>query len=116
MREILLVNRKVKEARISMGMTQKEVAEALGVRRPAIAEIEAGKRKISSEELVALADLFGYDISYFVAPKSGRGSEQAILTRRYGESLHPSDRVALSKFRRMHSNYRRLRDLERQNK
>ncbi len=116
MGEIPLVNRKVKEARISTGMTQKEVAEALGVRRPAIAEIEAGKRKISSEELVTLADLFGYDISYFVTSQRTGESEQVILTRRYGESLHLSDKVAISKFRRIHRNYRRLRDLERQSK
>lgn len=113
MQEIPLVNRKIKEARISIGMTQDEVAKALGIRRPAIAEIEAGKRKVSSEELVALAELFGYDISYFVTSERPRESDQVILTRRYGQSLHSSDRVAITKFRRIHGNYRRLQDLER---
>lgn len=50
---------RIKEAREAAGFTQEDVAKALGLVRPAVAQIEAGKRKLSSIELMTLSRLYG---------------------------------------------------------
>jgi len=57
--------RRLKEAREKARFTQEQVASALGLVRPVIAQIEAGKRKVSSLELAALAHLYGRPIHSF---------------------------------------------------
>jgi len=57
--------RRLREAREKAGFTQEQVAKALGLVRPVIAQIESGKRKVSSLELAALARLYGRPISSF---------------------------------------------------
>lgn len=73
---------RLKSAREGTGLTQQQVADWLGVRRPAIAEIESGTRAVKSEELVRLAALYGRSIGWFVA----------------GE-LRPEDSIAAALFR-----------------
>jgi len=51
--------RRLREAREAAGFTQEDVAKALGLVRPAVAQIEAGKRKLSSIELMTLSRLYG---------------------------------------------------------
>ena len=46
-------------ARVNAGMTQQEVAQALGVNRALIMKIENGKRPVKQIELLALANLYG---------------------------------------------------------
>jgi len=50
---------RLREAREASGFTQEDVAKALGLVRPAIAQIEAGRRKVSSIELMTLSRLYG---------------------------------------------------------
>ncbi|MGH7476973.1 MAG: helix-turn-helix domain-containing protein [Longimicrobiales bacterium] len=57
---------RLREARDAAGLTQQQVAESLGVRRPAIAEIEAGARAVKSDELVQLAALYGRSIPWLL--------------------------------------------------
>jgi len=59
------------EARKQRGLSQERVAEWLGVRRPAIAEIEAGKRAVKSDELARLADLYGKSLRWLVEGEEG---------------------------------------------
>lgn len=49
---------RVKTARTKLRLSQQYVANYLGVGRSAIADIEAGRRKISAEELDKLSELF----------------------------------------------------------
>ncbi|MDO8885826.1 helix-turn-helix transcriptional regulator [Candidatus Oleimmundimicrobium sp.] len=111
MREISLINRRLKEARGSMGMTQEEVAQALGIRRPAVAEIEGGKRKVSSIELVAFADLFGLDISFFVAEELPERLPVNMLARKESALLGSVDKIAIAKFKKLQENYKMLKDV-----
>jgi len=53
-----LCNR-IKKARKEIRLSQEDVAKHLGLNRTAVVEIEAGKRKISSEELKKFCELFG---------------------------------------------------------
>ncbi|MBC7362517.1 MAG: helix-turn-helix domain-containing protein [Candidatus Aminicenantes bacterium] len=57
--------RRLRQARESAGLSQEKVASALHLSRPAIAQIEAGKRKVSSIELVTLARLYGRPLQSF---------------------------------------------------
>jgi len=61
------LGRRIRAAREACALTQEDVARHLGVSRPAVAQIERGRRSVSSLELDRLAHLFGRDIRDFVA-------------------------------------------------
>ena len=46
--------------RANRGLTQQQLAHALGLHRPAIAEIEAGRRSLRAEEALTLIITFGF--------------------------------------------------------
>lgn len=52
---------RLKEARILSGLSQAQAADKLGLQRPAISEIETGKRKVSAEEIIQFANLYKVD-------------------------------------------------------
>lgn len=45
----------IKALRENAGMTQEGLAEILGISRPAVTDLEAGKRKLSAEEVIRLS-------------------------------------------------------------
>lgn len=49
----------LKEERDYLGLSQEQVAAALGIPRAAVSAIETGRRKVSGLELARLASLFG---------------------------------------------------------
>lgn len=106
MDEIPLVNRRFKEVRESLNLRPVDVARYLGIRRAAIYEIEKGKRKVSSEELVRFSELTGYDISFFFSET--QEASNPFHTKLTGSALTPGDRAAIAKFRRLNSNYNAL--------
>mgnify|MGYP001129420114 CR=1 FL=1 len=54
--------KKIKELRTRFGMSQQELADKLGISRPAISQIEKGERKIAAEELIKLSEVFNISI------------------------------------------------------
>lgn len=48
------------------GLTQGQVAKSFDWHRPTVSEIEAGRRRVSAEELATLADLYGVSLSWIV--------------------------------------------------
>lgn len=60
------IGERVRHSREYLGLSQGEVAEVLGLSRPAISQIEAGRRKVSTLELAKLARLFGRPYEYFL--------------------------------------------------
>ncbi len=66
------IGRRLQRARIAAGLSQAEVAVALGVPRSAVSLIEAGRRSVSSVELAKLARLYGKPASAFLfEPEEG---------------------------------------------
>lgn len=59
------IGRQLKELRISRGWKQKDVAEKVGLSRPAISNLEAGKRSLTLSTLKKFCEAYGIDISYF---------------------------------------------------
>src|ERR1044072_7226756 len=58
---------RLQEARKARGLTQQNVADELQMARTTIVAIEKGERRVSSQELVRFADLYGRPVSDFVA-------------------------------------------------
>jgi len=57
--------RRVREARLEAGMTQKEVAAALGRPLSYVSKCELGERRIDPVDLKEFADLYGKSFEYF---------------------------------------------------
>ena len=57
---------RIKDARVMAGLSQAQAAEKLNLQRPAISEIESGKRKVSAEEIIQFADLYRVDTSWLL--------------------------------------------------
>jgi transcriptional regulator with XRE-family HTH domain len=57
---------KLKESRDYLGLSQEYVAQQTSIPRPAISEIEAGRRRVESIELQRLAALYSRPVSYFL--------------------------------------------------
>jgi transcriptional regulator with XRE-family HTH domain len=69
--------RRIADARESEGRTQAELADAIGLDRTAVAKIEAGTRKVSAIELVAIAASLNRPIDWFVFE-----SPHSVVSRR----------------------------------
>lgn len=62
--ERMALAERLRMAREMAGLSQGQVANALGLHRPSVSEMEAGRRRISAEELAKLADLYVVDLSW----------------------------------------------------
>lgn len=77
--------RNLRDARIERGLTQADVARALGMHRPTVSEIEAGRRAVSSEELLELSRLFSLPVSRLLPsspdtePEAGSGAIDDLI-------------------------------------
>lgn len=79
----------LKELRLSRGWTQSHVADKVSLSRPAISNIEAGRRALTLETLKRFCELYSIDISYF-GIDTNNYSEAQDLTQRL-ELLFNSD-------------------------
>lgn len=57
---------RIREAREYVGLSQEDVARALGLSRPAITNLEAGTRRIEAVELDKLARLYGRSVNFLL--------------------------------------------------
>lgn len=62
--ERLVLAERLRMAREQAGLSQGQVAVKLKVPRPSVSEIEAGRRKVSAQELAALAELYDVSVSW----------------------------------------------------
>lgn len=85
------IGSRLRMARELAGLSQAQVAKMLSLHRPSISEIEAGRRKVSAEELTKLADIYDVDISFLTGTESRKESEVAKLAAREFEKLKPAD-------------------------
>lgn len=56
------IGARLRELRHELGMSQQQAADVLGLHRPAVSEIEAGRRKVSTLELAAFSQLYATPI------------------------------------------------------
>lgn len=65
------IGRRLQRARLAAGLSQAQVAEVLGIPRPAVSLIESGQRSVSSVELAKLSRLYGKPASTFLFEPEG---------------------------------------------
>ena len=93
------IARRLKEAREYVGLSQEDVAAALGVARPAISLIEAGTRKVDSVELSKLSRLFGRPAQYFLTgEETVAGSASVEFLARTVSGLSQNDLNEVARF------------------
>lgn len=66
-----------KQLRLSMGITQTEMAKRLGVSRSTISMYEIGSREPDFEQLEAIADFFNLDTDYLI----GRTTKTTVIPK-----------------------------------
>lgn len=60
------IAKRLKEARIQSGLSQDQSAKLMSLQRPTISEIEAGRRKVSAEEIIQFSELYDIDSSWLL--------------------------------------------------
>lgn len=71
------IGKRLKEVRVSLGLTQEGICEFIGIKQAQLSEYENGKKQISISVLSKLSDLYGVSIDYFV---TGKGYEPQNIT------------------------------------
>ena len=85
-RELEIIGRRVREARIAIGLTQDEVAEKMGyTSRTTINKIEMGINGVPNSKLSLLAEILNVDISYLLVGDNKKESALLTLTSKDGK-------------------------------
>lgn len=88
--------RRLRAARLERGLTQAQVAGALGLHRPAISEVEAGRRSVTSGELHELSRLLSIPVHELLAPDDEEVDESSAGV---DEVIREMGRVIVESFR-----------------
>ena len=88
----LEIANRLRLARNMAGLSQGQAARQMGWHRPTVSEIEAGRRKVSAEELSLLADLYAVNIPWILGEQEPQPtSARAMLAARKLNSLRDED-------------------------
>jgi Zn-dependent peptidase ImmA (M78 family)/DNA-binding XRE family transcriptional regulator len=87
------LGKRLKEARLSRGITQEAAAEAIGVPRTALVHIEAGNRSVSTLELAELAKLYARPISVFFAEEEGPEEDFLVALHRLSPEFKDQEAI-----------------------
>lgn len=88
------IAQRLKKARELAGLSQRQVADILGLHRPSVSEIEAGNRRVSAEELVRLAETYDVSVAWLLgeAPETLNPEDPRLeLAARELAKLKPTD-------------------------
>lgn len=95
------VGARLRDAREAIGLTQEDVAAALGIPRTSVVSIEAGRRSVTALELRRLSRLYqrrtGWVLGEEQTPSAGEGTEAAALFRATAE-LSAQDKEQVLRF------------------
>ena len=76
-----VVGARLREARLAVGLTQADSADALGVSRPAMVALEKGDRKVTGLELRRLARLYRCSVGWLLGDDAEAVSTDTVLQR-----------------------------------
>ncbi|WP_339744858.1 helix-turn-helix transcriptional regulator [uncultured Rubinisphaera sp.] len=84
---------RLRMARESAGLSQGQVAKRLKMHRPTISEIEAGRRRVSGEEIVAFGEAYGVDANWITegSGDTSEGTDKIMLAARQLSKLNDKD-------------------------
>jgi transcriptional regulator with XRE-family HTH domain len=86
---------RLRMAREMSGLSQAQVAKMLSLHRPSISEMEAGRRKVSTEELCKLAEIYDVKLAWLAGSDIEDNTEEEKrikLAARQLAKLKPKDR------------------------
>jgi len=89
-----LIASRMAAARKRSGLSQAQAASELGLPRPSISEIEAGRRRVAADELVRFADLYAVDIAWLAGEGESKVDplrDQLLLAARDVAKLRSAD-------------------------
>ena len=92
------LGRRLREAREYLGLSQEQVADYLGIPRPSVSTIEAGKRGISFQEIKRLAELYRRPLSFFSDEEPIETDETADALFRTAQEPSSADREQVLRF------------------
>lgn len=89
----LQIAERLRAARELAGLSQGQVARLLDMHRPTISEAEAGRRRISAEELAAFAKLYSVSTAWLTgeSPEAQPHDPRVVLAARELSKLRPAD-------------------------
>lgn len=85
---------RLRAAREMAGLSQAQVAKILDLHRPSVSEMEAGRRRVSGEELAKLAEVYSVDMNWLMHAEATGDStmdDRAQLAAREFAKLRPED-------------------------
>ncbi|MBR8312484.1 helix-turn-helix transcriptional regulator [Burkholderia dolosa] len=94
----LLLAQRLREAREYVGLSQGDVATALGISRPAVTNIEAGTRKVEAVELDKLSQLYGKTMQFFLTGEPPVENTRVAFLARATHGLSDRDFEELGRF------------------
>lgn len=88
-----VVASRLRTAREMAGLSQAQVAKILGLHRPSVSEMEAGRRKVSVDELTKLAKIYSVDMEWLAGftPDAKGGDERIRFAARQLAKLKSDD-------------------------
>ena len=86
------LSKRLRLARAQAGLSQGQVAKMMGLHRPTISEIEAGRRKVSAEELSTFSKTYGVSVAWLTSTKDDSEVDaRVLLAARELSALKPDD-------------------------
>jgi transcriptional regulator with XRE-family HTH domain len=95
---------RLRQAREVAGLTQGQVARKMDLHRPTISEIEAGRRRVTAEELTKFADIYEVSIGWLTSDKdieSDELNDRIMLAARQLSKMQDDDLERLMSLIRM---------------
>lgn len=90
------IGRRLRSARETRKLSQQDAADATGIARTAISDIERGVRKVSAMEVRQLAVLYRCDVAWIVGDE--RTSSGDTVLQRVVANLGPDEQHAVLRF------------------
>jgi transcriptional regulator with XRE-family HTH domain len=75
------LGRRLRVARENAGLSQEAVAKRLGLQRPAVSEIEAGRRRVAAHELAKMSDLYHASMEWLVSGETDTPEKLELAAR-----------------------------------
>lgn len=89
---------RLREGRKTLGLTQQDVADVVGISRPAVAEVEAGHRRVSALELKRMARLYRRSVAWLLGEVDDEPPDEGLTLA--VAALVPADRDQVLRFAR----------------
>ena len=74
--------RRLRQAREEAGISQQEVADAIGIHRTSVTQLETGNRSVSTLELTKLAALYGRDVTWLLSERAPEEDDVLVALHR----------------------------------